>query len=255
MDKFKPFLLIMLAVILTACSAASSPSDDEFIPMPTAYKPVVMLELGLSTPVRLIPENLDPTSQVSGIISQYQHVTKENSEIWYGGTLAGDHDFGLIVGTLSEDPSETVRLQFPIHLKITKTAEPVDEMNIISSASEVGGGKDSLVFSDLELQEGEWDLLPEDPAPLELRADKTPSVSYNFQAVCNSPGVYRFDFTILPYTFVEADGTEIQASSYFIISLACPRSFTSWTWNGESDAALEKSGSFIFQDGRYVPQP
>ena len=257
MKKIKPFLLTALAAILAACSAASSPTDtsEEFIPMPAVFEPVVMLKLGLSTPIRLIPEKLGPNSQSSEIISQYQQITTENSEIWYGGTLEGDHFFSLMVGTLSNDPAETIKLQFPIHVKITKTAEPVDEMNIVSTASSIGDRKDSFVFPDLELQEGEWDLLPENPTSLELRAEKTPSVSYNFHTICSSPGVYRLDFTILPYTFVGADGMETQASSYFIISLACPRSFTSWTWNGEPDSALEDSGSFIFRDGRYVPQP
>lgn len=258
MKRFVLSLLISLAVILTACSAASSPTNTpgaEVIPAPTQFKPVVMLRLGLSTPVRLIPADLDPISQASAVIDGYRRVTSQNSEIWYGGTIQGEHDFSLEVATLSNNPSEAVRLGFPIHIKITKTSEPDEELNIISSASGAGAAEKSLGFPDIELQETELDLQPQNPTPLELRADQTPSVMYNFHATCASPGVYRLDFTLLPYTFTGADNLETQASHYFIVSLACPRSFTSWVWNGEADDTLEKAGSFTFQDGHYIPQP
>ncbi|KAA0255422.1 MAG: hypothetical protein EDM79_20605 [Chloroflexi bacterium] len=213
-----------------------------------------MLQIGFSAPQRLIPASLDPTTQAPEVISQFGQILSNQSERWYAGTIEGLHRVSLEINSLSTDPTETVRLQFPIHMIVTKTQEPVDALNIISQMGGGGGGGESRAFADFELQDGEWDLYPDNPAPLDLRADALPFAPYDFTAPCKQPGIYKLEFSI-PYTLFKADGSQTFASSYYIISLACPQSAALWLWNGNPNGQIEKAGNFIFENGKYIPQP
>jgi hypothetical protein len=213
-----------------------------------------MLKIGFVVPDRLIPTSLDPLTQSSDIAGRYHQIMTDQSEIWYGGTFQGAHSFSLEISTLSTNPAETVRLRFPIHLIVSKTQEPAEKLNIISQMGGGGDGTASRTFSDIELRDGEWDIVPEELNSYDLRVGEFSSMPYIFNTVCQQAGIYKLEFSI-PYTLLDGVGTETPASTYYIVSLACPQSATLWFWNGEPKGQLEKFGSFIFQDGQYIPQP
>ena len=260
--------LILIFMLVAGCAApteASSPAPiNTSTPLSsatatfsatadagTSFVPIIKIKLGFNDSIRVIPSNLDPNTQAAEIISQYQQVLSNQSEIWYGGTISGTHSFSFEVSTLSQDPGETVALQFPIHLILSRTNEPVDGVNIISPMGG-GGGGEALVFQDFGLQAGEMDLVPDNSTPFALQVDNTPSVYFDFAASCQQAGVYKLEFSI-PYTITDNAGTQLDASSFYIVSLVCAQTATHWLWDGENQ--MMQAGRWIFQNGQYVQQP
>ena len=261
--KLSRFVTLVLMVV-AGCAAppyTSTPSPapidtSALIPSATAdpgtsFVPLIKIKIGFIDAARVIPASLDPSTQAAEVISQYQQILSSESEIWYGGTVTGKHTFSLNISTLSQDPAETVQLQFPIYVIISRTEEPVDGVNIIHPMGG-GGGGDLLTFPGFELQDGEMDLFPDTGMPFDLQVNNSPSVTLDFTATCKETGVYKIEFSSIPYTVTNNEGTN-SASSYYIISLVCPQSLAQWPWFG--DTQLGQSVRWLFDNGEYIQQP
>ena len=261
-------LLVLIFVVACASPAqivvsSPTPIDTGALPSPvittdvppadpgTSFVPLIKIKVGFIDPIRVIPADFDPSAQAAEIISQYQQILSSESEIWYGGTVTGSHTFSLSMSTLSQDPAERVKLQFPIHLIISRTEEPAEGVNIIHPVGG-GGGGEALAFPGFDLKIGEMDLIPDNDMSFDLQANNSPSITLDFTVTCKETGVYKMEFSSIPYTVTNSEGTN-SASSYYIISLVCPHSLTQWPWYG--DTQLNQSIPWIFENGQYIQQP
>lgn len=258
--------ILVLLLLATGCSSpatvVSKPTDTLPPPTPTAISsetlmvpippqdtPVQasagLIKIRFEQPIRVIPDALNPESQPAEIIAQYRDITSTMSEAWAGGTTSKAGAFSLLIDPASND--KTISLIFPVHVKITKKDVSIENLNLIVPMGGGGGaGGDFRIFSELMLQDGEYDLPPTDPNPALL----SPLFPYTFNVTCSQPGAFDLTFAI-PYSLGDASVTE-ELTDMYTVSIICPLSLTLW---GEQNGQLQKIVRLMFQNGEYIQQP
>lgn len=231
-----------------------APTETQIIPTPTALEPD-LIEAGFSPWDRLIPADLDPTTQSKEIAAEYESVNQDGSNSW-AGAIVGDYgDYGgftLDIKPLTQ--KRMITLKYPVHVSIKLADASVDDLNLVNPLGGGGGGSYKQ-FPLLPLQTGEYDLLPDDPSPVDLVLPDMPDLSYYFTASCRQAGRFDLTFTI-PYSVTEPSGIR-QRVKIYMVSLVCPQSAVLWalTHDGNDIAYLEKMSQWVFEDGHYIQKP
>lgn len=263
------FIPLSMFLLMTACNtgvvpeppmptSTTIPVEPPSTPLPTETKSVTepmadepdLIAVKFIDSERVIPAALDPTSQSQEMVSQYLQTTGDGSNLWAGGSIQGSNFYSLEILPASYDLPELISVTFPLYLNVTKTTDSLSDANIIFP-TRGGGGGNSKFFPSLPLQEGSFELMPDEPAPVILMKD-VQQLFYFFDMPCVQTGVFDLQFSI-PYSVTRNMVTQESIFEY-TIQLACPESATLWLLSDPNAGQIENGGTWIFQGGRYVPQ-
>ncbi len=274
-------LLSLITIVLCSCTtglksaaAPSAPEEDNAVPTPmpttgsvetqvpatqptpkpTASEPD-MLSATMISDLRVIPSDLDPTSQAAQVILEYQQALSDDGQHlrWFlSPTANGGLPFKLNLKSLVPSPDDTITLMYPLQVSISLTDITTSRINTIEPGSGGGGGPSST-FPKLFVHAGTYDWQPDMIFLSDLSAASGMSVSYDLIFLCTEPGV--FDILIKqPYVYTSNGLSNNQVFTYELL-FACPNSFTAWSI-GLATQQLERGPSWIFtNDQHYIQIP
>jgi hypothetical protein len=270
MSYFKSvFASLLLLLLMTACNAESTleppvPTaimtvETVSTPLPIETEPVSesvggdpdLIAVKFIDAARVIPAGLDPSSQSQEVVSQYLQTTGDGSNLWAGGLIGDSNIFFLEIVGVNQDLPNIISVTFPLRLKIVEKIESIEDVSMLSPMGGGGGGGELKIFPSLSLQAGEFEMMPDDPSPVNLMKD-VQQLTYFFDMSCAHSGVFDLQFTI-PYSVTGNMVTQERTLDY-TIQLVCPESATLWHLSDPNTGQIENGGTWIFQDGRYVPQ-
>lgn len=266
-------IIFLMTLLLTACNAGTSqetpappstptvlvPTKTVTIPEPQKTEPVLiesddepaLLSIKFVGFERVLPADMDIATQSEAVVSQYAQMTGAGSNLWAAGSIQDIIFFSLKVESVNQDAPELISATFPIQLHVTETDITQEDVHILSQIG-AGGGRESIYFSTLPLQAGEFELTPDDPSPVILTKE-VEQISYDFTMSCTQSGVFELDFKI-PYTVTGNMETSEYVHEY-TIQVICPETATLWYLMDLDNGQIENGGRWAFQGTHYVPLP
>ncbi len=259
--KAKLVIILIAAALLAGClSTSDQPAEVQTSEMAGVQTTLtidvpslqgIMIKAGIISDMRVIPSDLDPNTQFTEIIIQYQMAASEDQHLrWFIGAPSGYSVFWLSVDTLTSTPNELITLQYPIEVIITPTEISAINMNFVAPIYGGGGGVVNS-FPVMNLQSGVQSLSPDVVETAELNSNLATGVLYEFSFQCVQPGVFNVHIN-QTYVLNVNSVLSTQMLPYDIL-FACPLSATLWMFDPNTKQVVATQ-SWAWNNGFYTQQ-